>query len=296
MSRAAGSESEERVAEEAADVLYHLQVLLASRGISIASVLEIAEWPSPLSVATDAGPMAVALSRARPRAEPRAGARAGPRGQRDPGSHLVRRRLRDPGLRLPEAPHTTAPASCSSPPSRDAWAATRSSASAHARCCAGSDGVLSEWPGDAAPAPSRAAPPTPRTPTRRSASTSAVTGSRRSTTCRRSPAAPSGSSATTWFARSSRSASRTPTRSGFPDMALMVSDVLVVFDHMRHELTLMAYAFLDDETDVDAAYARAARRSLAAARAPPRTRRRAAPSGDAPDARRATPCRSSART
>ena len=30
----------ERVAEEAADVLYHLQVLLASRGISIASVLE----------------------------------------------------------------------------------------------------------------------------------------------------------------------------------------------------------------------------------------------------------------
>ena len=34
---------------------------------------------------------------------------------------------------------------------------------------------------------------------------------------------------------------------GLPDMALMVSDVLVVFDHMRHELTLMAYAFLDGE-------------------------------------------------
>jgi anthranilate synthase component I len=45
---------------------------------------------------------------------------------------------------------------------------------------------------------------------------------------------------------------------GLPDMALMVSDVLVVFDHMRHELTLLAYAFLDSETDVDAAYARAA--------------------------------------
>jgi len=41
-------------------------------------------------------------------------------------------------------------------------------------------------------------------------------------------------------------------------MALMVSDVLVVFDHMRHELTLLAYAFLDSETDVDAAYGRAA--------------------------------------
>jgi anthranilate synthase component 1 len=45
---------------------------------------------------------------------------------------------------------------------------------------------------------------------------------------------------------------------GLPDMALMVSDVLVVFDHMRHELTLLAYAFLDEGTDVDEAYARAA--------------------------------------
>jgi anthranilate synthase component 1 len=45
---------------------------------------------------------------------------------------------------------------------------------------------------------------------------------------------------------------------GLPDMALMVSDALVVFDHMRHELTLLAYAFLDSETDVDAAYAQAA--------------------------------------
>src|SRR4051812_35993 len=41
---------------------------------------------------------------------------------------------------------------------------------------------------------------------------------------------------------------------GLPDMALMVSDLLVVFDHMRHELTLMAYAFLDEGTDLDTAY------------------------------------------
>src|ERR671935_1743579 len=46
---------------------------------------------------------------------------------------------------------------------------------------------------------------------------------------------------------------------GLPDMALMVSDVLVIFDHMRHELTVMAYAFVDDGADVDAAYARAVR-------------------------------------
>jgi phosphoribosyl-AMP cyclohydrolase / phosphoribosyl-ATP pyrophosphohydrolase len=37
---AAAEESDERVAEEAADVLYHLQVLLLSRGVPIASVLE----------------------------------------------------------------------------------------------------------------------------------------------------------------------------------------------------------------------------------------------------------------
>ena len=41
VARAAGSESDERVAEEAADVLYHLQVLLVSRGISIAAALEM---------------------------------------------------------------------------------------------------------------------------------------------------------------------------------------------------------------------------------------------------------------
>jgi phosphoribosyl-AMP cyclohydrolase / phosphoribosyl-ATP pyrophosphohydrolase len=37
---AAAGESDERVAEEAADVLYHLQVLLLSRGVPIGTVLE----------------------------------------------------------------------------------------------------------------------------------------------------------------------------------------------------------------------------------------------------------------
>jgi phosphoribosyl-ATP pyrophosphohydrolase/phosphoribosyl-AMP cyclohydrolase len=37
---AAAEESDERVAEEAADVLYHLQVLLLSRGVPMSSVLE----------------------------------------------------------------------------------------------------------------------------------------------------------------------------------------------------------------------------------------------------------------
>jgi phosphoribosyl-ATP pyrophosphohydrolase/phosphoribosyl-AMP cyclohydrolase len=38
--RAAASESDDRLVEEAADLLYHLQVLLASRGVSIAAALE----------------------------------------------------------------------------------------------------------------------------------------------------------------------------------------------------------------------------------------------------------------
>ncbi len=41
VARAAGGESDERVAEEAADVLYHLTVLLASRGLGLADAFEV---------------------------------------------------------------------------------------------------------------------------------------------------------------------------------------------------------------------------------------------------------------
>ena len=41
VSRAAASESDERVAEEAADVLYHLTVLLAARGLGLADAFEV---------------------------------------------------------------------------------------------------------------------------------------------------------------------------------------------------------------------------------------------------------------
>jgi anthranilate synthase component 1 len=43
---------------------------------------------------------------------------------------------------------------------------------------------------------------------------------------------------------------------GLPDMALMISDVLVAFDHQRHEVTLIANAFVEDG-GIDDAYARA---------------------------------------
>ncbi len=44
---------------------------------------------------------------------------------------------------------------------------------------------------------------------------------------------------------------------GLPDMALIVTEALVVFDHLRHELTVIAHAFVDEDGGVDEAYARA---------------------------------------
>jgi anthranilate synthase component I len=44
---------------------------------------------------------------------------------------------------------------------------------------------------------------------------------------------------------------------GLPDMALMVTDVMLAFDHLRHELTIFACAFTDEDGGIDAAYARA---------------------------------------
>jgi anthranilate synthase component 1 len=45
---------------------------------------------------------------------------------------------------------------------------------------------------------------------------------------------------------------------GLPDMALMLSDVLVTFDHLKHTVTILANADLQAEPDVERAYARAA--------------------------------------
>src|SRR6476469_8941533 len=45
---------------------------------------------------------------------------------------------------------------------------------------------------------------------------------------------------------------------GLPDMALMITDVMLVFDHLKHELTILSCAFVEEGGDVDAAYERAA--------------------------------------
>ena len=49
-----------------------------------------------------------------------------------------------------------------------------------------------------------------------------------------------------------------PDQLGLPDLALMVTDAMLVFDHLRHELTILACAFVEDDEDVDAAYENAA--------------------------------------
>jgi anthranilate synthase component 1 len=46
---------------------------------------------------------------------------------------------------------------------------------------------------------------------------------------------------------------------GLPDMALMFSDALVIFDHLKHTVTILANADLQAEPDVERAYDQAAR-------------------------------------
>jgi anthranilate synthase component 1 len=51
-----------------------------------------------------------------------------------------------------------------------------------------------------------------------------------------------------------------PDALGLPDMALMLTDVLVTFDHLKHTVTILANADLEAEPDVERAYAIAAQR------------------------------------
>src|SRR6266480_542060 len=48
-----------------------------------------------------------------------------------------------------------------------------------------------------------------------------------------------------------------PDALGLPDLALMLSDVLVAFDHLKHRITILANVYADE--DLDASYAAAAR-------------------------------------
>ena len=45
---------------------------------------------------------------------------------------------------------------------------------------------------------------------------------------------------------------------GVPDLALMMTDALVVFDHLKHTVTVIANVYVGAEDEIDSAYARAA--------------------------------------
>ena len=47
---------------------------------------------------------------------------------------------------------------------------------------------------------------------------------------------------------------------GLPEMAFLLTDVIVVFDHLQHTITLLTNIFCDEEPDFDAAYAAAVAR------------------------------------
>jgi anthranilate synthase component 1 len=51
-----------------------------------------------------------------------------------------------------------------------------------------------------------------------------------------------------------------PDDMNLPDMAFLLTDVIVVFDHLRHTITLLTNMFCDEEPDLDAAYAAAVQR------------------------------------
>ena len=100
VARAAREESDERVDEEAADVLYHLLVLLHSRGRALADAERVLDEPSLLAPRR----LARAVTAVQIGAEPRAGACAGwRRAQPDPAAPQLHRRLRDAGVGVSEA-------------------------------------------------------------------------------------------------------------------------------------------------------------------------------------------------
>ena len=123
--------------------------------------------------------------------------------------------------------------------------------------------------------------PTARTRCARSRTSCRATGSRtrrtprRALTCRASPAAPSASSPTTWSATSSRaSRSRRTTPGTCPEALFMFVDSLLVFDHIKHTIKVVAHCRLDG--DVEASYRQACWRieELAQAAEPDAARQR----------------------
>ena len=157
-------------------------------------------------------------------------ARAQPR----PGPPHVRGGLRDARLRVPEAARPTAPRSCSSRPSR-----ARGRPLVVHRLQAAQRAALE---------PRRRGRPV-RARRRRGRS---ATARRR---CRAGAAAVRGRRGRLLRLRLVRAVERlaepNPDELGLPDCALMLTDVLVAFDHLKHTVTILANAYVDEDGGVE---------------------------------------------
>ena len=191
------------------------------------------------------------------------GARAGPRGQRGAGPRPLRRRLRDAGLGLPQAARRRARGGALLParvgragPGRPLLvrrpAAARAAALERRRALGverGGGGRRRRAEPQRAGARSLRAPSPPAWPSYRPAPVEGLP--------------PFAGGAVGFFGYDlvrtvEPLGEPNPDPLGLPDMALMVTDAMLVFDHLRHELTILACAFADDEGGIDAAYERAA--------------------------------------
>ena len=243
-------------------------------------------WRCSMAVAAEAGPAARARASSRARELARDG-------NVIPVSLSLRRRLRDAGLGLPQAARGVAGPSFLLESAEQGRLGRYSFLGFRPRAGA----ALGRRRADRVTERRRADQERGRRPLRRGRRDARPLPGRRA----RRPAAVRrrrgrASSATTSCARSSRSAEPNPDPLGLPDMALMVCELMLVFDHLRHEVTILAYAFCDDE-DVDRRRLRARRRAdrrgrARAARAGPAARQR-------PEQRQradAAECRSASRT
>ena len=165
-----------------------------------------------------------------PSLEEVASARARP--QPDPAARDVHRRLPDAGVGVPEVARAAVQRSRAGVPARVRRPGPRRALLVHRLSPAQGAALVARRPRRSVRARGRRA--------RRGSA------SRRCPACRRSPAASSACSPTTSSARSSRSASPTRTRSGVPDLALMLTDALVVFDHLKHTVTVIANVYTDE--------------------------------------------------
>ena len=201
---------DERVAEEAADVLYHLTVLLASRDLGAGRRLRGAQCPSPLTAELTP--------------DARGGAGAGRAGRPGPAAPHLHRRLRDARCRRTSSCAATAllPARVRRagaalralvlpglPPARGDPLAARGDARRPLRDGGGGAGPADSW--------------------------------RRSRGCRLFAGGAVGLFGYDLVRSAEPSVGEpNPDELGVPDLAVMVAELLVAFDHLRHEVTVIA--------------------------------------------------------